>query len=1079
MYTALLFNYLGPSVFYGVAVLLVAIPVNSFSLRILNRLSKQENEAKDARTKRTSEAIANMKLLKLQGWEQQFAEQIREHRQDELKRHATKGVVRALSQAFSNSVPALVLVVTLTAYVKTGRPIVASTIFTAISLFNQLRFPLFFYPMLIDSLANGKNAMSRISSYLSSEEVVPYVEALPPTEDGGGSIEVKNGNFLWSTSKPPKDGEVAPPTVPALYDANLQVKPGEVVAVVGPVGSGKSALIKSLLGELVPVPKEVVKQSISSSEDESTTEHVPNTIIDKPSVTTRGDVAYCSQEAWLPKGTIRDAVVFGREYDEDKYMEAIRDAGLDDDIVDDLNELDSKAAASSGVLSHETEVGEGGSSLSGGQRARVALARALYAGEDTRVFLLDDCLAALDASVGSTVFERLTTRLKKIGAATVLVTNDPNLPRRCDRVVLMEKVPSSSSCSTIADTGTYDQLIERGYSLQSVSAEDVDDCDEQDAAEVDGKMDNEKVSDNLIVKKDRNIQVVEVDVGEFATALNSTVTDCHADPECQAALEKCPDFIAENGVTQPKDEEDEDELLHAEVAMTENRLVETSSDTADGKRVNPLKAPPKVKKLTSADDVMAAGAVPRTAYTTYLKSVRKPLLIAAMLSAYLMSNGAQFYQQWIVAKWTELGRGNALAAALGTKYLKSLVNAAGVVSVCLWVRSFLTMRVGVRASKFMHDRMVSSVFAAPMSFFDATPSGQILSRFGKELETVDRGVPDSIGTVLFCFLQIFMSAAALAGVVTPAMLVPIMAVGSLYVKTMRKFRPGARDLKRVESKTRAPIYTHFGEALRGTEIIRSIPGSKLFWSNSHRDMTDTNLRAFYSVKALDRWLSCRLEALGNVVVLTAALASVYLTRIGRLQSGSAGWGLTQSLAITGLMTWAVRCLTDLESNMMSFVRVKELTDLDSQDVDLQKADAANLQPRIPKEKADAGQALMPLFQQASKSVPNVALAPANDKAIQGWPWRGDIQFRNVSMRYNDVSDLVLRGIDLSVPPGTTVGVVGRTGSGYVAMRYREICPYTSMKSLVLMNCPSSPAYIFLACLQQIFLAPYSVSTCGN
>ena len=1039
MYTALLFNYLGPSVFYGIAVLLVAIPVNSITLRILNRLSKLELEAKDARTKRTSEAIANIKLLKLQGWEQQFASQIRDHRQDELKRHATKGIVRALSQAFSNSVPALVLVVTLTAYVRTGRPIVASTIFTAISLFNQLRFPLFFYPLLIDSLANGKNAMGRISAHLSSEEVVPYVEALPPGENGGGSIEITNGNFLWSTSKPPKDGEVAPPTFPALYDANLKVKPGEVVAVVGPVGSGKSALIKSLLGELVPVPKEVVKQSISF-EEESVAEPIPQTIIDKPSVITRGDVAYCSQEAWLPKGTIRDAILFGREYDEEKYMEAIRDAGLDDDIVDNFNDVDSKAAASRGMLSHETEVGEGGSSLSGGQRARVALARALYAGENTKVFLLDDCLAALDASVGSTVFERLTTRLKRIGAATILVTNDPNLPRRCDKVVLMGKLPSSSTCSTIADTGTYDQLIERGYSLHSVSAEDVEDCDEQDASgEVNG-MDiaaGEVGFDDAIINKDTNTQVVEIEVDELAITMNCSVADCHADPECQAALEKCPDFIAEKGVTQPKDVVDEEDLHHAHNTVTKDQLGEIRIDSAADKTVAPLKDHPKVKKLASADDVMAAGAVPRTAYITYLKSVRKPLLIAAMLSAYLLSNGAQFYQQWIVAKWTELGRGNALAVALGSKYLKSLVNAAGVVSVCLWLRSFLTMRVGVRASEFMHNQMVSSIFAAPMSFFDATPSGQILSRFGKELETVDRSVPDSIGSVLFCFLQIFMSAAALAGVVTPAMVVPILAVGSLYVKTMKKFRPGARDLKRVESKTRSPIYTHFGEALRGTEIIRSIPGSKLFWSNNHRTMTDTNLRAFYSVKALDRWLSCRLETLGNVVVFTAAIASVYLTRIGRLQAGSAGWGLTQSLAITGLMTWAVRCLTDLETNMMSVVRVKELTDLDSQEMELPKTDTENLPPRIPKEKATAGEELKHLFQQTSTGVPNVALAPTNDKAIKGWPWRGDIQFRNVSMRYNEVSDLVLRGVDLSVPPGTTVGVVGRTGFGCVEERSCE------------------------------------------
>lgn len=185
--------------------------------------------------------------------------------------------------------------------------------------------------------------------------------------------------------------------------------------------------------------------------------------------------------------------------------------------------------------------------------------------------------------------------------------------------------------------------------------------------------------------------------------------------------------------------------------------------------------------------------------------------------------------------------------------------------------------------------MLTSVFEAPTKFFDATPSGQLLSRFGKELDTVDRSLPDTIGTLIFCALQILLSTGALAGVVSPAMLVPIAAVGYMYVRTMGKFRPGARDLKRVETVTRSPIYTQFGEALRGTEIIRSIPGSTHVWSAINRKLTDTNLRAYSSVKALDRWLSCRLETLGNVVVFTAAIASVWLTRLGRLKSGSAAW----------------------------------------------------------------------------------------------------------------------------------------------------------------------------------------------
>ena len=169
-----------------------------------------------------------------------------------------------------------------------------------------------------------------------------------------------------------------------------------------------------------------------------------------------------------------------------------------------------------------------------------------------------------------------------------------------------------------------------------------------------------------------------------------------------------------------------------------------------------------------------------------------------------MASGAQFYQQYIVAKWTEIGAESSMAAALQGRYLQSLVHGAGVVSVFLWLRSFSTMKVGVNASEFLHNRMLSSVFGAPMSFFDATPSGQLLSRFGKEMETVDRALPDGMGSVLFCFLQIFLSAAALAGVITPGMLVPIGLIGVFYAKTMSRFRPAARDLKRSESKSRSP-----------------------------------------------------------------------------------------------------------------------------------------------------------------------------------------------------------------------------------------------------------------------------------
>ena len=736
IYTTLLYRYLGPPVFWGIGVLLLTIPVNSITLRILNRLSKYENEAKDARTKRTSESISNMKLLKLQGWENRFADDIRNSRREELRRHVARGVVRALSTAFSNAVPALVLVVTLTAYVKTGQPLVASTIFTAISLFNQLRFPLFFYPMLVDALANGRNAMKRLATYTSAEEIVPYVETLPIVEGirSGGSIQMSNGNFLWPTSKSAKEGG-DPEVAPALIDAELKVNPGEVVAVVGGVGSGKSALLKGLLGELTPAPKIIVEQSISPSFGGSEVDETGH--IERTTVLASGNIAYCSQEAWLPKGTIKDAIVFGRDYDEKRYLAAIRDSGLDKDIVDN--------ASSDGALHHDTDVGEGGSSLSGGQRARVALARALYSDEDTKVFLLDDCLAALDASVGSTVFERLTARLRSSKSAALLVTNDPSIPRRCDRVVLMGKVESSTSCSRVVDIGTYDELIARGHDLRRssstvLSSEALARNVEQD--EENSKSDGEAstrpgesgLPPAMISETKKVIQVV----GGYEPPPNCTGTSCHADPECQVAMQNCPDFVADQVSQEVRNVEDNfpDEFIESNSTIDVFTVHSVSDITEESDEEGAIQNTTSVSpKIASADDVMSSGAVPISTYVSYLKAVRQPLLIGLMLSSYLMANGAQFFQQYTIAKWTEVGQGSAMGVAMGAKYMRSLVNAAGVVSVFLWFRSFLTMQVGVRASEFLHSRMLNSVFAAPMAFFDATPSGQLLSRFGKEIET--------------------------------------------------------------------------------------------------------------------------------------------------------------------------------------------------------------------------------------------------------------------------------------------------------------------------------------------------------
>ena len=757
-------------------------------------------------------------------------------------------------------------------------------------------------------------------------------------------------------------------TTPVLCNVSIYVAPGRVVAVVGEVGSGKSALVKSLIGELAPVTRMSVNQSV---QHDSSLSHGSE---DVPRVTAHGSIAYCAQEAWLPKGTIRESVVFGREYNEERYLRAIRTAGLDDDIAS--SGLSTEMAVAKGLLTHETDVGEDGSNLSGGQRARVALARTLYE-ESAGVYILDDPLSALDASVGSTVFERVCEKLRQEKAATLFVTNDPNLPRRCDRVILMGLEPSSpgsTPCSRIIDVGTYDELISRGHDLRTIGHPEVEDSvKEGDDVDVDG----------VDARNDGPV----CQIRPPSSTVNITMTDCHADPDCKNAWKQDP-------------------ALQSEHVPIQDSI---SSSTQ--------------QKQWSTNNSMSTGAVPRSTYATYFKSVRSPLLIAAALASYFVSNGSQLFQQLIIARWTEASSGGGIALAVSAKYLNKLVYAAVLVSISMYFRSYLTMRVGVRASKSLHQKMLKSVFEAPLSFFSATPSGQISTRFGKELEVVDRSLPDGISSVLFCFLQIFFSTLALAGVVTPLMVIPLGLVGIFYVKTMGRFRPAARDLKRCESKSRSPIYTHFKEALRGAETIRLIPSGRSLWSSKHRSLADENISVYYSVKALDRWLSVRLESLGNIVVFTAAVACVFLTRAGKLKSGSAGWGLTQALSITGLLTWAVRVLTDLETQFMSVMRVAEVSDLES--TAAKGLNTEEVKPRMLREYSDTGEALSAL-ESSSTSVPPT---PTSDAALlkSGWPWAGHIEFKDVSMRYNPASPLVLKRVFANIPAGTTLGVVGRTG----------------------------------------------------
>ncbi|OWY90928.1 Multidrug resistance protein ABC transporter, partial [Phytophthora megakarya] len=254
-----------------------------------------------------------------------------------------------------------------------GKVLTAAKVFTAIALFNALRDPLRDLPTVIQTCIQAKISMNRFSDYLSLDEFTPNnVIRNDPKQPNDVAMAIQDGTFGWSTD------------APLLSHVDLTVKRGDLVIVHGSVGSGKSSLCSALLGEMDKLAG---------------------------SVFVRGSIAYYSQQTWIQNMTIRDNILFGLPYDMEKYSKVVAACGL----LPDFKQFPG---------GDSTEIGQKGVNLSGGQKARVCLARACYS--DADILLLDSPLAAVDAIVQSQIFNDCICNLLA-EKTVVLVTHSADI----------------------------------------------------------------------------------------------------------------------------------------------------------------------------------------------------------------------------------------------------------------------------------------------------------------------------------------------------------------------------------------------------------------------------------------------------------------------------------------------------------------------------------------------------------------------------------------------------------------------------------------------------------------------------
>ncbi|CAG8740969.1 9300_t:CDS:10, partial [Gigaspora margarita] len=395
----LIFN-IGLSALAGFALLMILGPMQGKVMSLLARTRDKATDVTDERVKLTQEILLGIRAIKYYAWEDSFADALNKLRNKEISLIRFLLVIRAAIAGVSMAFPIFASILSFITFSLTGGSLDIGIVFSSLALFNLLQTPLILLPISIGLATDAYVAINRINDFLQADELSVLPEFTP---DEQYAIKVTDGEFIWESSPDtfiPADltenfVSSQPPSRFQLSNINISIPHGKFVAIIGSVNSGKSSLLTSLIGEMKRINGEVLFG---------------------------GNVVYCPQTAWIQNATIKDNITFGLPYDEEKYLQVIKDCCLEPDL-----EL-----LPAGDL---TEIGEKGINLSGGQRQRINIARAVYYNAD--IVLLDDPLSAVDAHVGRYLFTHcIQGALAK--KTRLLVTHHLNYLPQVDYVIYME-----------------------------------------------------------------------------------------------------------------------------------------------------------------------------------------------------------------------------------------------------------------------------------------------------------------------------------------------------------------------------------------------------------------------------------------------------------------------------------------------------------------------------------------------------------------------------------------------------------------------------------------------------------------
>ncbi|KAJ7246793.1 hypothetical protein B0H12DRAFT_753891 [Mycena haematopus] len=415
---------LGWSAFVGMGTMAVLFPISGIAARLLQRIQVGRIKAADARVGAISETMNVLRMIKLFGWESKMLARVNEKREEELLWIWKREIFEWVANTVNSCIPIVTMLATYVTLctVIMKQELRPSIVFSTMPVFDMLRNQLHMFNYRIIQFIDAKVSLDRINNFLHNTELLDQfadandnpaaeflasqeIEELETASPESEEIGFRDATFTWSNdidgSVTPRDG-AATPTSSSFstavkeqqhrfrlrIDDELLFKKGRFNLVLGPTGAGKTSLLMALLGEMHFTPAS------------------PRSWYNLPR---GGGVAYAAQESWVLNETIRDNILFGSPYDEERYKKVLYQCALERDL-----ELFEAGDAS--------EVGEKGLTLSGGQKARCTLARAVYS--KAEILLLDDVLAALDVHTSKWIVEKCFSGDLIKGRTVILVTHN-------------------------------------------------------------------------------------------------------------------------------------------------------------------------------------------------------------------------------------------------------------------------------------------------------------------------------------------------------------------------------------------------------------------------------------------------------------------------------------------------------------------------------------------------------------------------------------------------------------------------------------------------------------------------------